>query len=121
MPTVSSRDGTALENEPSQAGAGSASESMIVPKNGGSSSDIAQILPSLITLAMLPKSQWQALVNLDIIKVLYSTSCWVVQFFWFVFFVYFHFSRFPSDVFVVAIPPLWFLFFGKGERAIKVL
>ncbi|CAM6100981.1 unnamed protein product [Calypogeia fissa] len=71
MPTVSSSDGTALENEPSEAGAGMEREnsSLIVPRKDGTSSAISQILPSLITLAMLPKSQWQALVNLDIIKV----------------------------------------------------
>lgn len=29
-----------------------------------------QIMPDLVTLSLLPKTQWQSLINLDIIKVL---------------------------------------------------
>lgn len=36
--------------------------------NGDSYS--VQITPELVTLAMLPKTQWQSLVNLDIMKVI---------------------------------------------------
>lgn len=31
--------------------------------------------PELVTLSLLPRSQWQTLVHLDAIKVLHASSC----------------------------------------------
>ncbi|BBN05516.1 U3 small nucleolar RNA-associated protein 21 [Marchantia polymorpha subsp. ruderalis] len=70
MPTVSSHEKVGLENGTSVAiadvsnlKAGGDPFQNDVPK------ETTQILPTLITLSMLPKSQWQGLVDLDLIKV----------------------------------------------------
>lgn len=34
-------------------------------------------IPDLVTLSLLPKSQWQSLINLDIIKVIYFNSSFI--------------------------------------------
>lgn len=37
-------------------------------------------IPDLVTLSLLPKSQWQSLINLDIIKVIYFGSHFIWTF-----------------------------------------
>lgn len=39
------------------------------PKDTSGFSTFNQRIPDLVTLSLLPKSQWQSLINLDIIKV----------------------------------------------------
>ena len=71
MPTVSS--GTLAEVEVAEEDPVS-----VLPSNGREDGEgvaemvgegLRQLLPDLVTLAMLPRSQWQNLINLDIIKV----------------------------------------------------
>ena len=61
MPSVSSKGGEAesvhTSSDPDQI------------RNKRSASHFDSKLPNLITLSLLPKSQWQSLTNLDIIKV----------------------------------------------------
>lgn len=63
LPSVSSGEGSQAEesNEP----AIRHSESKDVP----SFLPLLEQIPDLVTLSLLPKSQWQSLINLDIIKV----------------------------------------------------
>lgn len=72
MPTVSS--GTTL----AEVEVAEVDPVSVLPSNGredgGGVAEVVgeglrQLLPDLVTLAMLPRSQWQNLINLDIIKV----------------------------------------------------
>jgi U3 small nucleolar RNA-associated protein 21 len=65
LPSLSSVEGSNVENEDT--------EKPIV--NQSVSNEVStfpafsQQIPDLVTLSLLPKSQWQSLINLDIIKV----------------------------------------------------
>lgn len=67
LPSISSMDGSQTEdsNEPVVDNS--------VSKDTSVSATFIKQIPELVTLSLLPKSQWQSLINLDIIKVcLYS-------------------------------------------------
>lgn len=63
LPSISSAERSQIEDSDEMAVDNSISEDA-----SGSATFIKQI-PELVTLSMLPKSQWQSLINLDIIKV----------------------------------------------------
>lgn len=65
MPSVSSVEGCQDENssEPD------VHRTDRVPKDSSGLPTFKQQIPDLVTLSLLPKSQWQSLINLDIIKV----------------------------------------------------
>uniref|UniRef100_A0A0D6QUZ2 Uncharacterized protein n=1 Tax=Araucaria cunninghamii TaxID=56994 RepID=A0A0D6QUZ2_ARACU len=68
MPTVSTR-GELEDNEQNRMlVAQPDAKRPDVSNNLSGDSYLAQLTPELVTLAMLPKTQWQSLVNLDIIK-----------------------------------------------------
>lgn len=63
LPSVSSRKGSQLEDS---------DESNVIHSQSRDASSfpaLNQQIPDLVTLSLLPKSQWQSLINLDIIKV----------------------------------------------------
>lgn len=63
LPSVSSTKGSAAEgsNEPK--------ENNLQSKDSTTFKSLDQQIPNLVTLSLLPRSQWQSLINLDIIKV----------------------------------------------------
>ena len=63
LPSISSMDGSQTEDSDEPVVDNSVSQDVSV-----SAISIKQI-PELVTLSLLPKSQWQSLINLDIIKV----------------------------------------------------
>ncbi|XP_058068538.1 U3 small nucleolar RNA-associated protein 21 homolog isoform X2 [Magnolia sinica] len=65
LPAVSSKEGSEPENEESD----HPHERQSQNKDAVSSPHFSHQIPDLVTLSMLPKSQWQSLINLDIIKV----------------------------------------------------
>lgn len=68
LPSVSSTEGMEFEDRDEH------------PSNLPESKDLSsfhissQPIPDLITLSLLPRSQWQSLINLDIIKVLFIVT-----------------------------------------------
>ncbi|KAL7126155.1 hypothetical protein ABFS83_14G166500 [Erythranthe nasuta] len=63
LPSVSSTEKKSLDNDFDKA--------VIIPQEVEDSSDLSVLskqIPDLVTLSLLPKSQWQSLINLDIIK-----------------------------------------------------
>ncbi|XP_077238613.1 transducin family protein / WD-40 repeat family protein [Tasmannia lanceolata] len=65
MPTISSKEGSELEDEESHRPMGH----QLQTEDNNSAPYFSHQIPDLVTLSLLPKSQWQSLVNLDIIKV----------------------------------------------------
>ncbi|KAE8697073.1 hypothetical protein F3Y22_tig00110634pilonHSYRG00095 [Hibiscus syriacus] len=63
LPSISSVDGSQLEDSDEPVTDNS------VPKDASVSATFIKQIPELVTLSLLPKSQWQSLINLDIIKV----------------------------------------------------
>ncbi|KAE8685641.1 Mannosyl-oligosaccharide 1,2-alpha-mannosidase MNS2 [Hibiscus syriacus] len=61
--SISSVDGSQLEDSDEPVTGNS------VPKDASVSATFIKQIPELVTLSLLPKSQWQSLINLDIIKV----------------------------------------------------
>ncbi|KAH9300656.1 hypothetical protein KI387_012239, partial [Taxus chinensis] len=68
MPTVSSRRASEDTEENNTLVADPATEKPDISNSLREDLCSAQLTPGLVTLAMLPKTQWQSLVNLDIIK-----------------------------------------------------
>ncbi|KAE8673606.1 hypothetical protein F3Y22_tig00111779pilonHSYRG00198 [Hibiscus syriacus] len=63
LPSISSMDGPQTEDSDEPVTDNS------VPKDASVSATFIKQIPELVTLSLLPKSQWQSLINLDIIKV----------------------------------------------------
>ncbi|KAL4383697.1 hypothetical protein GQ457_15G029390 [Hibiscus cannabinus] len=63
LPSISSMDGSQTEDSDEPVTDSS------VPKDASVSATFIKQIPELVTLSLLPKSQWQSLINLDIIKV----------------------------------------------------
>ncbi|KAK8615208.1 hypothetical protein V6N13_068989 [Hibiscus sabdariffa] len=63
LPSISSMDGSQTEDSDEPVTDSS------IPKDASVSATFIKQIPELVTLSLLPKSQWQSLINLDIIKV----------------------------------------------------
>lgn len=68
MPTVSSKRKSEEGEEKSIVVADTNTNKPDISSSSAGDSYSAQLMPELVTLAMLPKAQWQSLVNLDVIK-----------------------------------------------------
>lgn len=76
MPTVSIPKEGSLEEDEDMLEAAASNATIRISEDSDEDTKEEQIMPSLITLTMLPKTQWKGLVNLDIIKVCCtSLSC----------------------------------------------
>ena len=65
LPSLSSAEGSNVENED----ADKPIVNQSVSNEVSTFPAFSQQIPDLVTLSLLPKSQWQSLINLDIIKV----------------------------------------------------
>lgn len=63
LPTISSMNGSQTEDSDEPV------TDNTVSKDASVSPTFIKQIPELVTLSLLPKSQWQSLINLDIIKV----------------------------------------------------
>ena len=65
LPSLSSVEGSNVENEDTDR----PTVNQPISKKVSIFPAFSQQIPDLVTLSLLPKSQWQSLINLDIIKV----------------------------------------------------
>ena len=68
LPSVSSTKGSQVQDSDKPIA------NTLQSKDVRASFGLDQQIPELVTLSLLPRSQWQSLINLDIIKVTYWTT-----------------------------------------------